>query len=1401
MRIILIISILFCIIEKGTSQIVALGNTGTSQTAYTNGVPNDNIYIWCGTTLGAAIGSLRATPPSGVGPFRFDWFFHDEATTSWSPFTTQNGTNSTISNLASDGYRVQIYDANLNLVGCYVAWVWNLNTQVTASSTLNACNANLVGTVNTNSNFTYYNPPPPVALVSASTTIRVCFTANHTYVSDLGFYLIGPPDCGSPIIPLCVNPGQAEPGNEVCNNGDNILNFCFSTLSNTNINICTATTPLSGNYGSYGQAATPINWTPLYGCNAASGGWAVQIYDCIDQDFGALTTAGISFQNLPISCGSPSTINYTSGTINSAINDNSCAANVASIFQVPVSNTITSPITVNANTTIVWTSSPVLAIANATSNLATTASNLGAGPTTFTLTATTTFGGVSCPSPATTITTVPSATISYSSSSFCSNASDPLPTIVGAQGGTFTASPNTLQINSSTGLIDLSASPLTDYVITYTTPGTCPKTTTTNLSIVSLPIVNPISEQSVCAGTPVALIDFEGSPGSTFTWTNTNAAIGIPVNGTGDIASYTAPIVATSQTGTITVTPSLGSCTGNPRTLTITINPSPDPSFSYPVTTYCPTEGDPVATIIGTAGGNFTSSPNTLILNASTGEIDLSASPFGNYIVSYNLSGSCATSQTANITIAENPSVDAVTAQSKCSGTAFDAIDFTGAVGTSFNWTNSNTAVGLAASGSNDIASFTGTNASLQTATITVTPSAGTCTGNPVNFILTLNPIQSASFLYPSNAYCASESDPSPTITGNTGGIFSSTPAGISMNVNTGVIDLSASTFTSYTITYTNQGLCTSSSTFNVSISAVPSVDAVSSQTICSGENIDAIDFTGALGSIFNWANSNTGIGLPASGNNDIAGFVGQVSAFQTSTITVTPSAGGCTGAARTFNLTINPIQNSTFSYSNAGFCSGDADPSPTLFGNAGGVFSSSPAGAVINTSSGVVDLSASTNQTYTISYTNSGTCPTTSSISLSIADVPTVDPISNQVFCSGSLSDEIVITGSAGASLQWQNSNTSIGIPASGSGSIAPYTPTLAIQEIGTVTVTPVLGSCTGTSQSATITVNPLDDASFTIDDITLCASDPNPTTIITGITGIFTVSPNTGLDVNLNTGAIVNSTSTAGQYDLTYTTNGVCPNSTTVQVSIFDLPIVGAGLDTSICDHIPYLFQGTGALTYIWDNGIIDLQNDLLSPGTITYTVVGTDLNGCENSDQITINVLANPIAFFSLNDSIGNKDLLVNFVNESTNGIDYSWNFNNGTTTINTTSIDTIKQIYPVLGNFTAELIAINGICQDTFSISIYIKPYDPVIIEAPNVFSPNGDNINDLFWIKTTYAETMFVEIVNRWGNKIFTLEDLQTKWDGKVNGEDCSEGVYFYVYTIKGLDGDTVTGSGNLQILR
>ncbi|MFT4601409.1 MAG: gliding motility-associated-like protein [Arenicella sp.] len=244
---------------------------------------------------------------------------------------------------------------------------------------------------------------------------------------------------------------------------------------------------------------------------------------------------------------------------------------------------------------------------------------------------------------------------SYAQSTFCISSGNPIPTVSGLNGGTFSIDAGGV-INSSTGEIDLLSSGLGNYIVSYLTNGLCPSSSSTfNLTISSsldatITAAGPFCESE--ASVNLSSIDGGG------TWTGngiTDASIGIFDPGT-----------ATSGNHQIIYT-ILGAC-GDADTITIIVNPSDDASISYASTTFCTSEVNPNATIVGTNGGVFTID-NSGVINSSTGEIDLDASGSGSYLITYITSGLCPDTATFNITITDGSAVNITDAGPYCLGT------------------------------------------------------------------------------------------------------------------------------------------------------------------------------------------------------------------------------------------------------------------------------------------------------------------------------------------------------------------------------------------------------------------------------------------------------------------------------------------------------------------------------------------------------------------------------------------------------------------------------------------------------------------------------------------------------------------------------------------------------------
>lgn len=110
-----------------------------------------------------------------------------------------------------------------------------------------------------------------------------------------------------------------------------------------------------------------------------------------------------------------------------------------------------------------------------------------------------------------------------------------------------------------------------------------------------------------------------------------------------------------------------------------------------------------------------------------------------------------------------------------------------------------------------------------------------------------------------------------------------------------------------------------------------------------------------------------------------------------------------------------------------------------------------------------------------------------------------------------------------------------------------------------------------------------------------------------------------------------------------------------------------------------------------------------------------------------------------------------------------------------------------------------------CRDTAILQTCINVDEASKIEIPNIFSPNGDGINDFFQVKANSIRSFNGQIFNRWGRMIYTWDDwnnYNSVWDGKIKGgSDASPGVYYYYIIIAtGMDGKEYDYHGVLHLV-
>lgn len=354
-----------------------------------------------------------------------------------------------------------------------------------------------------------------------------------------------------------------------------------------------------------------------------------------------------------------------------------------------------------------------------------------------------------------------------------------------------------------------------------------------------------------------------------------------------------------------------------------------------------------------------------------------------------------------------------------------------------------------------------------------------------------------------------------------------------------------------------------------------------------------------------------------------------------------------------------------------------------------------------------------------------------------------------------------------------------------------------------GTYTVS-VTDQTSGCQQSLQIIIPALGGPTLTLTNSqTLCAtsSDGTITASATGGTGPYTFALGTNAP---QTSASFNNLA-AGTYQVTVFDANNCPATQSTTITSPSAVQATAAVDVSICTGQSTTLTGsgsggTGAITITWGNVLVGSTPSVSPTATTTYTMTATDANGCIATDDITITVLPVPTALGSPEDIAGSAPLAVDFSNFSSNATNYVWAFGNGQTQTTTTTAN-VNTTYTAVGTYTVTLVASNGLCSDSWEGNVTVIPIGEIVIEIPNVFSPNGDSSNDVYGIYTINAASQEAAIFNRWGNKIVELNTPNATWDGKVGGTEAVEGVYFMKYRIVGLNGQEKEGQTFLHLIR
>jgi len=883
----------------------------------------------------------------------------------------------------------------------------------------------------------------------------------------------------------------------------------------------------------------------------------------------------------------------------------------------------------------------------------------------------------------------------------------------------------------------------------------------------------------------------------------------------GIIGSWS-PAIDNSQTTTYTFTPDLGQCS-NTQTMEITIDPLVTPSFDQ-VGPYCEGSNPPALTTNSLEGIDGVWGPpgiNTTIIGPST-------------FAFVPNTGQCATNQTMEIIITalQNPSFNQIGPY--CEGSVISDLNTISIEGVTGNWSPSidNT----------------------QTTTYTFTPDAGQCSDiqtmeividlletptfvqqPPIcvgdNFSLsnvsnegitgswspTIDNTQTTPYTFiPDAGQCSNEQTmevsvgppETPTFaimgpycqTGNIDDLPLTSLEGFTGTWNPNTVDnTSTGVFTS---TFTpDVGLCATLASIDITITDAPSITAAAlDSTLCEGESavLFAMDITGGqlvetftmdVTAPFNYTTSNT---------NAVGSYYVIVSG------TIMAMSGEERDANYQFIFNNNPVNppvpgtfwqwngSSAASQSTVPFVYNPAHIYNYFFsGGAPQTFTFSDSGPYIDNSGSLVfeiyymgDLLWSTgateigdtivppsgNNTYTVSIDFGNGCVASDEVDVLVnsLDSPTFEPIP-PICVGGDIILPII----------------------SNEGYTGTWSPAIDNTQTTEYTFTPDAGQC-ASEQFVSVEVGPPSTPTFDVIPPICSGIDVSlPSESLEGFTGTW--SP------------VINNLETT-TYTFTPDANQ-CALVTDLTIEVLENPIISTGdpLIACIGDIVTLLGSGAGSGgTYSWDNGVVDGVPFTVSE-TLLYTVTGTDENGCIGTASIMVTGLPVPIAGISASPESGGVPLEVIFTNTSQNATNYQWDFGNDEfNTVNNQSAQ--NSTYLDFGSYTVWLIADNGVCDD--SISIVISTTVEPQIFVPNVFTPNSDGSNETFMISTENMQSIELLIVNRWGNLMATIDDLNGGWDGITpGGRDAKEGVYFYRYSATGLDGSEWVGHGFFSLVR
>lgn len=272
--------------------------------------------------------------------------------------------------------------------------------------------------------------------------------------------------------------------------------------------------------------------------------------------------------------------------------------------------------------------------------------------------------------------------------------------------------------------------------------------------------------------------------------------------------------------------------------------------------------------------------------------------------------------------------------------------------------------------------------------------------------------------------------------------------------------------------------------------------------------------------------------------------------------------------------------------------------------------------------------------------------------------------------------------------------------------------------------------------------------------------------------------------------------------------TTSDGCSDAITDSITIHIFPPFNTTFSTSNINcygtsgTASVAVSGTGNYVYSWSTRPVQSTSSITGLSGVSYYVKITDANsGCFYDTVIKIPGYGIIKSLFSSNPNLP----CIPYDQNTITFIDLSLGATQGYWVANGDTIPYVPGVNPQFsftepGTYPIKLVVMNeGNCDDEYSLEICIL--DPTKIFMPDIFSPNGDGLNDIFYVRGGGITELQFIIYDRWGMKIFETTDPYTGWDGTINGAPAMPGMYVWHLNVTMNDGSSTSQKGDITLIR